>query len=90
VFVLNTKYPYRPGRKPEIDPVVVKQGAVIAARCTLMPGVHIGRCALVGAGSLVTKSVPDYAVAYGHPATVRGDIRTLKDASGTLLYEVNE
>lgn len=90
VFVLNTKYPYRPGRKPDIDPVIVKKGAVIAARCTLMPGVHIGRCALIGAGSLVTKSVPDFAVAYGCPATVRGDIRMLKDSSGTLLYEVNE
>jgi len=90
VFVLNAKYPYRPGQKTRIEPVVIRRGAIIAARCTLMPGVQIGRCAFIGAGSLVTKSVPDFAVVYGRPAAIRGDIRTLKDSSGTLLYEVKE
>lgn len=88
VFVLNTKYPYRPGEAPEIEPVIIRQGAIIAARCILMPGVCIGRHALIGAGSLVTKNVPDYAVAYGSPAVCRGDIRTMKDSTGKPLYEV--
>jgi acetyltransferase-like isoleucine patch superfamily enzyme len=90
VFVLNTKYPYRPGQKPTIDPVIIRHSAIIAAKCTLMPGVQIGRYALIGAGSLVTKNVPDFAVAYGHPAVHRGDIRMLKDSTGQLLYEVKE
>jgi acetyltransferase-like isoleucine patch superfamily enzyme len=90
VFVLNTKYPYRPGEAPVIDPVVIRQGAIIAARCVLMPGICIGRRALIGAGSLVTKSIPDFAVAYGSPAVCKGDIRMLKDETGKSLYEVVE
>ena len=90
VYVLNTKYPYRPGEAPVIEPVVIRQGAIIAARAVLMPGVCIGRHALVGAGALVTKSIPDFTVAYGSPAVCKGDIRTMKDADGKSLYEVKE
>jgi acetyltransferase-like isoleucine patch superfamily enzyme len=88
VYVLNTKYPYRPGEKPIIEPVYIKQGAIIAARSTLMPGIIIGRYALVGAESLVTKDVPDYAIVYGHPAVIKGDIRDMKDKNGVPLYQV--
>lgn len=88
VFVLNTKYPYRPGEAPAIEPVVIRQGAIIAARAVLMPGVCIGRHALVGAGALVTKNIPDFTVAYGSPAVCKGDIRMMKDATGKPLYEV--
>ena len=40
------------------------------AGATILPGVCIGRHAIVGAGSVVTKDVPDYAVAVGNPAKV--------------------
>jgi acetyltransferase-like isoleucine patch superfamily enzyme len=90
VFVLNTKYPYRPGEKPKIEPVLIKQGAIIAARCTLMPGITIGKHALIGAGSLVTKNVTEYALCYGHPAVLKGDIRELRDKDGKKLYEVRK
>ena len=88
VFVLNTKFPFRPGHKPEIEPVIIRKGARITARVTLMPGVVIGKYALIGAGSLVTKDVPEYAVAYGHPATIKGDIRDIKDKDGNTQYKV--
>ena len=46
------------------------KGAWIGAGSTILPGVTIGKHAIVGAASVVTKSVPDYAVAVGNPAKV--------------------
>jgi len=86
VFVLNTKYPYRPGKEPEIESVIIKEKAKIGACSIIMPGVTIGKEALIGAGSLVTKDVPDYAIAFGRPAQVKGDVRELKDKEGKPRY----
>lgn len=47
---------------------LVKSGASIGANATIICGVTIGKCALVGAGSVVTKDVPDYALVVGVPA----------------------
>lgn len=55
-------------------PVLIKEGAWIGAHAIVLPGVCIGRYAIVGAGSVVTKDIPDYGVAVGNPARV---IRTL-------------
>ncbi|MBI2106355.1 transferase [Candidatus Woesearchaeota archaeon] len=88
VFILNTKYPYT-GSSPNLEPVRVRENARIGARVTLGAGITIGRWALIGADSLVTKSIPDYALAYGHPATVRGDIRELRDKQGQLVYKTD-
>ncbi len=55
-------------------PIVIKEDAWIGAGATILPGVCIGKHAVVGAGSVVTKDVPDYAVAVGSPAKV---IKTL-------------
>lgn len=49
-------------------PTVVKAGATIGAGCTIGNDLTIGRFAMVGMGSLVTKSVPDFHLAIGHPA----------------------
>ena len=51
-------------------PVLIKEYAWIGAGATILPGVCIGKHAIVGAGSVVTKDVPDYAVAVGNPARV--------------------
>ncbi len=50
----------------------VKKGASIGANSTVMPGVSIGKYAMVGAGSVVTKPVPDYGLVYGVPARLAG------------------
>jgi len=50
---------------------LVKVGASLGACVTVLPGVTIGREAVIGAGSLVTKDIPDKVVAYGVPAKVR-------------------
>ena len=58
-------------------PIVIKQGAWIGAGATILPGVTVGKYAVVGASSVVTHDVPDYVVVVGSPAKV---IKTL-DAS---------
>ncbi len=51
-------------------PVRICKGAWIGAGSTILPGVTVGKHAIVGAASVVTKSIPDYAVAVGNPAKV--------------------
>ena len=51
-------------------PVRIKKGAWIGAGASILPGVCVGKHAIVGAGSVVTKDVPDYAVSVGNPAKV--------------------
>jgi UDP-2-acetamido-3-amino-2,3-dideoxy-glucuronate N-acetyltransferase len=53
----------------------VKAGASIGANATILCGITIGRSALVGAGAVVTKDVPDFAIVGGNPAKVLGDAR---------------
>lgn len=53
-------------------PTVVRQGASIGANATIVCGVTIGRHALVGAGAVVTRDVPDYAIVHGNPARLKG------------------
>ena len=49
-------------------PTLVKEGATIGAGCTIGNNLEIGRFAMIGMGSLVTKSIPDFHLAIGHPA----------------------
>lgn len=51
-------------------PVVIEDGAWIGAGATILPGVRVGKHAIVGAMAVVTKDVPDYGVAVGNPAKV--------------------
>ena len=53
-------------------PTLVREGATIGAGSTIGNDLAIGRFAMVGMGSLVTKSVPDFHLAIGHPATSVG------------------
>lgn len=55
-------------RKNEYRKTVVKKGATIGANATIVCGYDIGRYAFVGAGAVVTKNVPDYALVVGSPA----------------------
>lgn len=59
-------------RKKEFRKTLVKKGATIGANATIICGSTIGRYAFIGAGSVVTKDVPDYALVYGNPGRVKG------------------
>jgi len=59
-------------RKHEYQPTVVGRGASLGANCTVVCGHNIGKYAFVGAGAVVTKHVPDYALVVGNPARVAG------------------
>jgi UDP-2-acetamido-3-amino-2,3-dideoxy-glucuronate N-acetyltransferase len=55
-----------------LNETLVRMGASIGAHATIVCGVTIGRWAMVGAGAVVTRDVPDYGVVYGNPARLRG------------------
>lgn len=64
----------------QVIPTLVKRGANIGANATIICGVTIGQGALVAAGAVVTRDVPDFAVVAGVPARVVGDVRSLAEA----------
>jgi UDP-2-acetamido-3-amino-2,3-dideoxy-glucuronate N-acetyltransferase len=58
-------------RKKEFRKTLIKRGATIGANVTIVCGNTIGQYAFIGAGSVVTKDVPDYALVYGNPGKVK-------------------
>ncbi len=70
VFTPRSAFPRNKGS--DFLPTVVKRGASIGANATIVCGSTIGEHALIGAGAVVTKDVPAYAVVYGNPARHRG------------------
>lgn len=61
-------------RKDEFKKTLVKKGATIGANATIICGVTIGKYAMIGAGAVVTKDVPDYALVVGNPAKMIGTV----------------
>ncbi len=59
-------------RKHEYQATLIRQGATIGANATIVCGLTLGRYCLIGAGSVVTANVPDYALVYGSPAKQHG------------------
>jgi maltose O-acetyltransferase len=57
------------------SPIIIRDFAWIATGATILPGVTIGRGAVVGACAVVVSDVPDYAVAAGNPARIQENIR---------------
>ncbi len=55
-----------------VTPTLIRFGASIGANCTIRCGITIGKWAMVGAGSVVTKDIPDFALVVGNPAVIRG------------------
>jgi acetyltransferase-like isoleucine patch superfamily enzyme len=82
VSFTNDRYPraVNPDGAPKTDddwpaePTLVREGASIGAGAVVLPGVTIGRWALVGAGAVVTRDVPEHALVTGNPARVTGRV----------------
>jgi len=58
-----------PRKERTFDQTIVRKGVTIGANATIVCGIYIGEYAFIGAGSVVTKDVPPYAVYFGNPAT---------------------
>ncbi len=56
----------------ELRPTLVKKGATIGANATIICGNTIGQYAFIGAGAVITKDVPDYALVVGNPGLIEG------------------
>ena len=72
VALTNDLWPRSKKSDWQIVETLIKQGATIGANTTIVCGVVIGKYAMIGAGSVVTKDVPDYSLCYGNPARNRG------------------
>lgn len=59
-------------RKKEFKNTIVRKGASIGANATILCGIEIGAYAMVGAGAVVTRFVPPFALVYGNPARQQG------------------
>lgn len=70
---------------------LVRKGASIGANATILPGLTIGQYAMVGAGAVVTKDIPPYAVVVGNPARITGYVQADKSPVNLIKSEkVNE
>ena len=70
-------------RKDEYRHTVVKRGATIGANATIVCGITLGKFCFIGAGAVVIRNVPDYALVVGNPARQTG---WMSEAGGKLLF----
>ncbi|QDB83640.1 hypothetical protein EA687_09245 [Acinetobacter baumannii] len=75
VTFTNDKTPRSKQYPDEFLKTIVEQGASIGGNATILPGIRIGRNALVGAGAVVTKDVPENAIVVGNPAIIKGYVK---------------
>ena len=80
----NPMQQYKPVMRAYVAPVLIKHGAIVAVRSTILPGIEIGKFSLTSAGSVVTKSIRDYTMVQGNPAKV------VAEYSELMQNKVNE
>lgn len=74
----NDKFPRSKVHDRPFSVTSIAKGASIGANCTILPGISIGRYAMVGAGSVVTRNVPPYSIVTGNPARLTAYVDTKK------------
>lgn len=72
VTFTNDKFPRSKVYPEKFLSTVVEKGATIGGGAVLLPGINVGQGAMIGAGAVVTKSVPPYAIVAGSPARITG------------------
>jgi acetyltransferase-like isoleucine patch superfamily enzyme len=78
----NDPYPRSKKHPDQYAKTVVEAGASIGANATVLPGLRIGRGAMVAAGAVVTRDVPAYSIVQGNPARIAGYDNTSAPATG--------
>lgn len=76
VTFTNDKFPRSKSYPESFFETIIEVGASVGGGAVLLPGVNVGRGAMIGAGSVVTKSVPPYAIVYGSPARISGYVES--------------
>jgi UDP-2-acetamido-3-amino-2,3-dideoxy-glucuronate N-acetyltransferase len=84
--ILNPRSKYPQAESKFYIKTLIKEGASLGANCTIICGNTIGRFAFVGAGSVVTKDVPDFALVIGNPAKLKG---WYSEAGKKLVFDEN-
>ena len=72
----NDMYPRSKQYPTEYPKTLIKKGASVGANSTILPGITIGYNSIIGAGSVVTKDIPDNVIVAGNPAKI---IRSISD-----------
>lgn len=75
VTFVNDKYPRSKIYPEKFQQTRICRSASIGANATILGGITIGEYALVGAGSVVTNDIPPYALVYGNPAVIKGNMK---------------
>jgi acetyltransferase-like isoleucine patch superfamily enzyme len=68
----------------KVVPTRVRRRASIGSNATILPGLTIGEGAMIGAGAVVTRDVPDHAIVVGVPARIVGDARSAESLSAEI------
>jgi len=89
VCFTNAPFPNSPKTKKYLKGPIIEENAKIGANVIVLPKIIIGKNSLVGAGSVVTKNVPENKVVCGNPAKVIKDISELKFKNGEKAYLLN-
>lgn len=77
----NDPFPRSKQYPSEYEKTIIHKGASIGANATILPGIEIGSNAMVGAGSVVTRDVPQNAIVVGNPARIKGYVNTITSRS---------
>ncbi|KXK09375.1 MAG: dTDP-3-amino-3,6-dideoxy-alpha-D-galactopyranose 3-N-acetyltransferase [Microgenomates bacterium OLB23] len=83
----NDKLPRSKNRDYKQHQTILREGCSVGANATILPGITIGQYSMVGAGSVVTKSVPDYALVRGNQAKIEGYVCV---CGNKLLFTTSE
>lgn len=70
----NDLFPRSKNKNYKQEKIILKKGCSVGANATILAGHTIGCYAMIGAGSVVTKDVPDFVLVYGNPAIIHGHI----------------
>jgi len=86
----NDRFPRSRAWLDEYPRTIVRQGASIGANATILPGIEIGRGAMVGAGAVVTRPVPPNAVVSGNPARIHSYVGSSSAGSTPLTQPAKQ
>lgn len=90
VTFTNDSFPRSKIHQEQFLKTVIRKGASIGANATILPGLEIGSGAMIGAGAVITRSVPPHAIAVGNPARITGYVGTRNTAQDTPAARVSE